>query len=165
LQAEINVSNHILTHFLMLEKPTRRTFLFCSKVLEKERRLEWVIEHSQNLDQGMLLDCTVRDVLRKFAVINQVKAQSGGDILSMFKEGASGQSRVDAYTYGHEAEDFRNIRIVDDGVSHLSNSQPTTSMEMMKKTSRIFTADHGMSDWGSHGAGQHFNNTHTPLVA
>ena len=49
--------------------------------------MEWVIEHSQNLDQGMLLDCTVRDVLRKFAVINQVKAQSGGDILPMFKEG------------------------------------------------------------------------------
>jgi len=38
----------------------------------------------------------------------------------MFKEGASGQSRVNAYTYGHEAEDFWNIRIVDDGVSHIS---------------------------------------------
>jgi len=55
-------------------------------------------------------------------VINQMEVPSGTcrDILPMFKEGASGQSRVDAYTYGHEAEDFRNIGIVDNGVSHIS---------------------------------------------
>jgi len=146
------------------------------------------------------------------------------DILPMFKEGASDQNRVDAYTYGHEAEDFtqdatlldawvfdrvasffedarrnetlaamlrqdklvfflhllgldttghsyrpyskeylRNIKIVDDGVSRISQIV-NAFYGNDGKTSWIFTADHGMSDWGSHGDG-HPDNTRTPLVA
>ncbi|KAF8416965.1 Phosphatidylinositolglycan class N-domain-containing protein [Tirmania nivea] len=146
------------------------------------------------------------------------------DILPMFKDGASDRSRVDTYTYGHEAEDFtqdatlldtwvfdrvesffedarrnetlaamlrqdklvfflhllgldttghsyrpyskeylRNIRIVDDGVSRISQIV-NDFYQNDGNTSWIFTADHGMSDWGSHGDG-HPDNTRTPLVA
>ncbi|RPB28672.1 PigN-domain-containing protein [Terfezia boudieri ATCC MYA-4762] len=146
------------------------------------------------------------------------------DILPMFKEGASDRSKVDAHTYGHEAEDFtqdateldtwvfdrvasffkdarqnatlaailgqdklvfflhllgldttghsyrpyskeylRNIKVVDDGISRIS--QIVNDFYYHDgKTSWIFTADHGMSDWGSHGDG-HPDNTRTPLVA
>ncbi|PNS16298.1 hypothetical protein CAC42_6405 [Sphaceloma murrayae] len=144
------------------------------------------------------------------------------DILPMFAEGAT-PGKVDAYTYGAEAEDFsrdateldvwvfdhvreffgqaerdevlgarlreqgnvfflhllgldttghsyrpyskeylHNIKVVDEGVREVT--------EMVEnffgdgKTAFVFTADHGMSDWGSHGDG-HPDNTRTPLVA
>ncbi|XP_063087589.1 GPI ethanolamine phosphate transferase 1 isoform X3 [Cavia porcellus] len=55
-----------------------------------------------------------------------------------------------------------NIKIVDDGVKEI--------VSMFKhfyrndgKTAFIFTSDHGMTDWGSHGAG-HPSETLTPLV-
>ncbi|KAF2403487.1 GPI ethanolamine phosphate transferase 1 [Trichodelitschia bisporula] len=144
------------------------------------------------------------------------------DILPMFQQGAV-PGRVDAYTYGHEAEDFtadavdldiwvfdhvkalfesaktnatldaalredkvvfflhllgldttghsyrpyskeylHNIKIVDKGVQEI-----TELMEEFYgdgKTAYVFTADHGMSDWGSHGDG-HPDNTRTPLIA
>lgn len=146
------------------------------------------------------------------------------DILPMFDEGASDPDRVDAFTYGHEAEDFtqdatlldiwvfdkveaffeearrnetlgamlrqdklvfflhllgldttghsyrpyskeylRNIKIVDDGVARITEIVNDFYGDD-GKTSWIFTADHGMSDWGSHGDG-HPDNTRTPLVA
>ncbi|KAF2835205.1 PigN-domain-containing protein [Patellaria atrata CBS 101060] len=144
------------------------------------------------------------------------------DILPMFEQGAV-PGRVDADTYGAEAEDFtqdathldiwvfdkvkelfenaktnatlngqlredkivfflhllgldttghsfrpyskeylHNIKVVDQGVEEI-----TTLVEDFYgdgKTAFVFTADHGMSDWGSHGDG-HPDNTRTPLVA
>jgi phosphatidylinositol glycan class N len=145
------------------------------------------------------------------------------DILPMFKEGAV-PGRIDADTYGSEAEDFTtdaikldlwvfdkvkamfkeaktntaldaalredkivfflhllgldttghgfrpyskeylyNIQVVDKGVKEI--------VEVMEDfynndgdTAYVFTADHGMSDWGSHGDG-HPDNTRTPLIA
>lgn len=144
------------------------------------------------------------------------------DILPMFEHGAV-SGRVDAFTYGAEAEDFsqdathldywvfdhvkelfdearnnktlkealkqdkvvfflhllgldtsghayrpyskeylHNIKVVDQGV------RETT--ELIEKfyndgrTAYVFTADHGMSDWGSHGDG-HPDNTRTPLIS
>lgn len=59
-------------------------------------------------------------------------------------------------------EYLHNIQVVDQGVKEIT--------EMIDKfynddrTAYIFTADHGMSDWGSHGDG-HPDNTRTPLVA
>ena len=145
------------------------------------------------------------------------------DILDMFAEGAS-DGKVDAYTYGHEAEDFtqestqldtwvfdrveaffesakrnetlgrmlhedklvfflhllgldtaghsyrpyskeylRNIKVVDDGVEKISKIV-NDFYKHDDQTAWVFTADHGMSDWGSHGDG-HPDNTRTPLVS
>ncbi len=144
------------------------------------------------------------------------------DILPMFEHGAV-PGRVDAYTYGHELEDFsadalvldlwvfdhvkdffaeartnealsealrqdkivfflhllgldttghsyrpyskeylHNIKVVDNGVREIT--ELFSDFYSDDRTAFVFTADHGMSDWGSHGDG-HPNNTRTPLIA
>lgn len=144
------------------------------------------------------------------------------DILLMFQEGAA-PGRVNAYTYGHELEDFtsdavqldlwvfdrvkalfeeaktnstldaalrqdklvfflhllgldttghgyrpyskeylHNIKVVDQGVKEIT--ELVDAFYDDGKTAYVFTADHGMSDWGSHGDG-HPDNTRTPLIA
>ncbi|POS79728.1 GPI ethanolamine phosphate transferase-2 [Diaporthe helianthi] len=144
------------------------------------------------------------------------------DILPMFEHGAV-PGRVDAYTYGAEAEDYsqdalhldlwvfdrvkalfeeaaqnktlkaalkqekivfflhllgldmtghsyrpyskeylHNIKVVDQGVREITEVMDKFYND--DRTAYVFTADHGMSDWGSHGDG-HPNNTRTPLIA
>jgi phosphatidylinositol glycan class N len=146
------------------------------------------------------------------------------DILPMFRLGASDKSRVDAWTYEEEMEDFtqdatnldiwvfdrvkafledarrdpelaallqkdklvfflhllgldttghayrpyspeylRNIKVVDQGLQEI-HKLVEDFYGNDGKTAWVFTADHGMSDWGSHGDG-HPDNTRTPLVA
>ncbi|KAM8781096.1 GPI ethanolamine phosphate transferase 1 [Rhynchonycteris naso] len=56
-----------------------------------------------------------------------------------------------------------NIKIVDEGVKGIV-SLLKEFYGNDEKTAFIFTSDHGMTDWGSHGAGHH-SETFTPFVA
>lgn len=62
-------------------------------------------------------------------------------------------------------EYLNNIAVVDKGIARLMHILASVwTPEQMSRTAFLFTADHGMSDWGSHGDG-HPDNTRTPYIA
>ncbi|KAF5009179.1 hypothetical protein FDECE_4580 [Fusarium decemcellulare] len=62
----------------------------------------------------------------------------------------------------YSKEYLHNIKVVDQGVKEMV--ELIQNFYADDRTAFVFTADHGMTDWGSHGDG-HPNNTRTPLIS
>ncbi|KAK7752069.1 Glycosyl phosphatidyl inositol anchor synthesis [Diatrype stigma] len=108
----------------------------------------WVFDHVKELFAAAEKNRTLGDALR------QKKVAFFLHLLGLDTTGHSYRP--------YSKEYLHNIQVVDQGVKEM-----TALIQKFygdDRTAFVFTADHGMSDWGNHGDG-HPDNTRTPLIA
>lgn len=109
---------------------------------------EWVFERVKGLFEAAKTNATLNAELRK---------EKSVFFLHLLGLDTAGHShRPFSWQYLH------NIQIVDRGVQEITRLIEEFYED--DETAFVFTADHGMSDWGSHGDGNP-DNTRTPLIA
>ncbi len=108
----------------------------------------WVFDHVKEFFDEARKNQTLGDALRKDKIVFFLH------LLGLDTTGHSYRPYSQEYLH--------NIKVVDEGVKEISTL--IESFYEDDRTAFVFTADHGMSDWGSHGDG-HPNNTRTPLIA
>ncbi|KAH6612089.1 Phosphatidylinositolglycan class N-domain-containing protein [Boeremia exigua] len=109
---------------------------------------EWVFERVKGLFEAAKTNATLNAELRK---------EKNVFFLHLLGLDTAGHAhRPFSWQYLH------NIQIVDRGVKEITRLIEEFYND--DQTAFIFTADHGMSDWGSHGDGNP-DNTRTPLIA
>ncbi|KAJ4986774.1 phosphatidylinositolglycan class N [Stagonosporopsis vannaccii] len=109
---------------------------------------EWVFERVKGLFEAAKTNATLNAELRK---------EKSVFFLHLLGLDTAGHAhRPFSWQYLH------NIQIVDRGVQEIT--QLIEEFYDDDQTAFVFTADHGMSDWGSHGDGNP-DNTRTPLIA
>lgn len=107
----------------------------------------WVFDHVKDLFAAAAKNSTLNNALRQDKIVFFLH------LLGLDTTGHSFRP--------YSKEYLRNIKVVDEGVKEVTSIIQKFYAD--DRTAFVFTADHGMSDWGSHGDG-HPDNTRTPLI-
>jgi len=108
----------------------------------------WVFDHVKEFFAEARKNKTLNDMLRQDKIV--------------FFLHLLGLDTTGHFHRPYSKEYLHNLKIVDKGVEEVVSV--INDFYKDDRTAFIFTADHGMSDWGSHGDG-HPDNTRTPLIA